>query len=99
MITYIAVFFILLSIVLSTAVVFLWRRIHLHEKQMAELQEEKAQEHSDSIHLHNLQEMLWQAVNTIHLLAALSEEESSSEEIKDKQRMILTECEKIEQQL
>ena len=46
-----------------------------------------------------IQESLWQSVNTIHLLAALAEEESSSEDVKETQRMICAECEKIQQQL
>ena len=55
--------------------------------------------YADSIHLHMIQESLWQSVNTIHLLAALAEEESSSEDVKETQRMICAECEKIQQQL
>ncbi len=99
MIAYAAVFFALLSLALGTAVVILWRKTRLQERQMAALRAESRREHPDSIRLRLLREMLWRSVNTIHLLAALTEEESSAEERKDNQRMILAECGKIQQQL
>ncbi len=97
--TYLSAFFVLLSVTLGVAVLLLRRKLRLYEKRLEDLHQEKVREHADSIHLHVLQETLWQSVNTIHLLAALSEEESSSQELKEKQRMILTECGKIGQQL
>ena len=97
--TYYIALFALLSAVLGAAAVLMHQKLHRCEKQMRDLHLQKTQEYADSIHLHMIQESLWQSVNTIHLLAALAEEESSSEDVKETQRMICAECEKIQQQL
>lgn len=97
--TYYVAFFVLLSVVLGVVVLLMHRKLHRCEKQMEDLHSERAQEYADSIRLHMIQESLWQSVNTLHLLTALAEEESSSEDVKETQRMICVECEKIQQQL
>ena len=97
--TYYIALFALLSVVLGAAAVLMLQKLHRCEKQMRDLHLQITQEYADSIHLHMIQESLWQSVNTIHLLAALAEEESSSEDVKETQRMICAECEKIQQQL
>ena len=97
--TYYIALFALLSVVLGAAAVLMHQKLHRCEKQMRDLHLQKMQEYADSIHLHMIQESLWQSVNTIHLLAALAEEESSFEDVKETQRMICAECEKIQQQL
>ena len=97
--TYYVAFFALLSVVLGVVAVLMRQKLYRCEKQMEVLHSERAQEYADSIYLNMIQESLWQSVNTIHLLAALAEEESSSEDVKETQRMICAECEKIRQQL
>lgn len=67
-----------------------------YEKLVEELKKAKEQGHFTVRKFDQFQDKVWQAINTIHLYAALSEEESDSLKIKENQQAIQMECEKIE---
>ena len=63
------------------------------------LQKELLQKEEEIAKLKDLKKSVFQDLNAIHLYAALSEEETQSESLKEKQRVIMDVCEKrIKQQ-
>lgn len=84
--------YILLLIVLLLAAAVLGLAKKLQEKsQMLEKQTEDRKKVQDQIHREY--DEIWNAANTIHLYAALSEEEAQSEKVKEKQREIMKQAE------
>ena len=63
------------------------------------LQKELLQKEEEISKLKDLKKSVSQDLNAIHLYAALSEEETQSESLKEKQRVIMDVCEKMIQQL
>jgi len=63
------------------------------------LQKELLQKEEEIAKLNDLKKSVFQDLNAIHLYAALSEEETQSESLKEKQRVIMDVCEKMIQQL
>jgi len=63
------------------------------------LQKELLQKEEEIAKLNDLKKSVFQDLNAIHLYAALSEEETQSESLKEKQRVIMDMCEKIIKQL
>ena len=59
------------------------------------LQKELLQKEEDIEKLKDLKKSLFQDLNAIHLYAALTEEETQSESLKEKQRVIMDVCEKM----
>lgn len=72
-------------------------QIQKFETQMKELQDKVEKAHERAFQLGTIYDAIWDCANTIHLYAALSEEESRSELIKEKQAEILRLSEKIVQ--
>jgi len=63
------------------------------------LQKELLQKEEEISKLKDLKKSVFQDLNAIHLYAALSEEETQSESLKEKQRVIMDVCEKRIKQL
>jgi len=63
------------------------------------LQKELQQKEEELTRLHDIKKTVLQEVNTIHLYAALSEEETQTESLKEKQRVIMDVCKKVIQEL
>lgn len=59
------------------------------------LQKELLQKEEEIAKLKDLKKSVFQDLNAIHLYAALSEEETQSESLKEKQRVIMDVCEKM----
>ena len=59
------------------------------------LQKELLQKEEEISKLKDLKKSVFQDLNAIHLYAALSEEETQSESLKEKQRVIMDVCEKM----
>lgn len=59
------------------------------------LQKELLQKEEEIEKLKDLKKSVFQDLNAIHLYAALSEEETQSESLKEKQRVIMDVCEKM----
>lgn len=85
-------------IILFLCILF-FRKKNIYEKQLEGLYKAKEQESAKAQKLKQFQDMVWQSINTIHLYAALSEEQNDLLEIKENQQFIQKECEKIEKEL
>ena len=59
------------------------------------LQKELLQKEEEISKLKDLKKSVFQDLNVIHLYAALTEEETQSESLKEKQRVIMDVCEKM----
>ena len=66
------------------------------QTQTSQIQEQMEQMYNDIVAIHD---EVWDEANTIHLYAALSDEESSTASVKDKQSEIIRLSEKIMEQI
>jgi len=64
-----------------------------------ELQKELLEKEEEIKQLNDFKNSLFQDLNIIHLYAALSEEETQVEGLKEKQKIIMDVCDKLIQQL
>ena len=72
------------------------REAQTQTSQIQEQMEQMVQMYNDIVAIHD---EVWDEANTIHLYAALSDEESSTASVKDKQSEIIRLSEKIMEQI
>lgn len=96
-------FFSVVLLLLLLLVCLRWRRSQQQLEKMQREQEGLREQLASAEHrvfaVEERQKALWEYANTIHLYAALSEEEAKTLPLKEKQREILRETEKLLQQL
>lgn len=81
-------YLILLIVVLILFAVMMYleeKRIQNLKKQLQDLKEEKQDQSHAIVECGESRQQIWEAMNTIHLYASLSEEEAKTDSLKEKQ--------------
>ena len=82
-------------IVLAAALVFTGRKTQGLEKELMQIKNFEEFHKGNEEKNMEISNKLWNTFNAIHLYASLSEEETNSESVKDKQNKIMHICETI----